>query len=162
MVAKASATIDLFTHEYNKKQNIAKSGVIHLGLSDHSSRTGLIIKKLGIKPIQKCTRTKHCARVKDPKQSCKLINEFLGKDNRANNISQLKIDETIISHDMKIAESFNAYFVSIGAKLAAEIESNSLDSSSSQYVISRLDIQFKFHELTYMKYLFSFIKIDRY
>ena len=60
---------------------------------------------------------------------------------------QLKIDETVISDDIKIAESFSAYFASIGVKLASEIENNSLDSSSSENVIPRSDIQFKFFDL---------------
>jgi hypothetical protein len=94
-----------------------------------------------------CKKIKDCDLAKDPKQSWKLINELLGKNNRGNNISQLKIDETIISDDIKIAESFNNYFVSIGAELASEIENNSLDSSSSENVNSRSSIQFKFSEI---------------
>jgi hypothetical protein len=34
------------------------------------------------------------------------MNELLGKNNKGNNISQLKLDETIISDDIKIAEFF--------------------------------------------------------
>ena len=95
-----------------------------------------------------CKKIKDCAQAKDPKQSWKLINELLGKNNRGNNISQLKIDETIISDDIKNAESLNAYFVSIGAKLASAIENNSLDSSSSHNVFPRSDIKFKFSEIS--------------
>ena len=61
-----------------------------------------------------------CAQAKDPKQRWKLINELLGKNNKANNIAQLKTDDTIITDDRMIAESFNDYFVNIGAKLANE------------------------------------------
>ena len=46
-----------------------------------------------------------------------------------------------------IAESFNDYFVNIGAKLANEIENNTLDPVLSDNVITRLDIQFKFSEI---------------
>ena len=47
-----------------------------------------------------------------------------------------------------IAESFNDYFVNIGAKLANEIENNTLDPVLSHNVITRPeDIQFKFSEI---------------
>ncbi|CAB4021886.1 Hypothetical predicted protein, partial [Paramuricea clavata] len=95
-----------------------------------------------------CNKIKDCVRVKDPKQSWKLINNLLGKNNKSNNISQLKVEDVIISDDIKIAESFNDFFVNIGAKLANEIEINSTDFTSLQSVPSRPDIQFKFSEIS--------------
>ena len=94
-----------------------------------------------------CKKINDCAQAKDPKQSWKLINELLGKNNKANNIAQLKIDNTIITDGRMIAESFNDYFVNIGAKLANEIENNTLDPVLSHNVITRPDIQFKFSEI---------------
>ena len=72
-------------------------------------------------------KIKGCALAKDPEQSWMIINELLGKTNKANNVSQLEIDESIISGDIKIAESLNDYFVSIGTKLASEIVNSSTD-----------------------------------
>ncbi|CAB4022158.1 Hypothetical predicted protein, partial [Paramuricea clavata] len=95
-----------------------------------------------------CNKIKDCVRVKDPKQSWKLINNLLGKNNKSNNISQLKVEDVIISDDIKIAESFNDFFVNIGAKLANEIEINSTDFTSLQSVPFRPDIQFKFSEIS--------------
>ncbi|CAB4022776.1 RNA-directed DNA polymerase from mobile element jockey-like, partial [Paramuricea clavata] len=95
-----------------------------------------------------CNKIEDCARAKDPKQSWKLINNLLGKNNKSNNISQLKVEDVIISDDIKIAESFNDFFVNIGAKLANEIEINSTDFTSFQSVPSRPDIQFKFSEIS--------------
>ena len=46
-----------------------------------------------------------------------------------------------------IAESFNDYFVNIGAKLANEIENNTPRPVLSHSVIDRPDIQFKFSEI---------------
>ena len=105
-----------------------------------------------------CKKINDCAQAKDPKQSWKLINELLGKNNRANNVAQLKTDDIIITNDRKIAESFNDYFVNIGAKLANEIENNLLDSNSSENNFFRPDIQFKFSEINQHE---VFLQLDK-
>ena len=69
-----------------------------------------------------------------------VLSGIVGKNNKANNIAQLKIDDTIISDDGMMAESFNDYFVNIAAKLANEIENNTVDPVLSDNVITRPDL----------------------
>jgi hypothetical protein len=55
----------------------------------------------------------------------------LGRNFKSNNIPQLKIGDTIISDNLMIAEAFNDFFVSIGPKLPAEIDHDTLDLSEN-------------------------------
>ena len=54
----------------------------------------------------------------------------MGKNMKSNTISQPKMDNSVISDDKLKSEALNEYFVNIGAKLAAEIEDNSLNTNS--------------------------------
>ncbi len=123
-VTRTSATlIDLiFT---NKKENIIKSGVIHLGISDHSLILPLKFFNSELYKAKKSyfhDKFEVCAQTKDPKQSWHHINHLLGKNYKSNNIPQLIIGDTIVSDNLLIAEAFNDFFVSIGPKLSAEID----------------------------------------
>ena len=53
----------------------------------------------------------------------------MGKNMKSNTISQLKMDNSVISDDKLKSEALNDFFVNIGAKLAAEIEDNSLNTN---------------------------------
>ncbi len=82
------------------------------------------------KRIYFCNKIEDCAQSKDIKQSWNLINHLIGKNVKSNTISQLKTDSSVISDDKLKSEAFNDFFVNIGAKLAAEIEENSLNTNS--------------------------------
>ena len=56
------------------------------------------------------------------KKSWSLINILLGRKRKLNNVKQLIIDDTIISDDKLIAESFNEYFINVGINIGAESE----------------------------------------
>ena len=77
-----------------------------------------------------CNKIEDCAQSKDIKQSWNLINHLMGKNMKSNTISQLKMDNSVISDDKLKSEALNEYFVNIGAKLANEIEDNSLNTNS--------------------------------
>ena len=49
-----------------------------------------------------------------------MINTLLGRNSKSTDVSELLINNTIISDDKRIAESFNEYFTNIETKLAAE------------------------------------------
>ena len=50
-----------------------------------------------------------------------MINNLLGKNtNKTTNVSEISINDMIISDYKLIAESFNDYFINIRPKLAAE------------------------------------------
>ena len=51
-----------------------------------------------------------------------LINTLLGRKRKLNNVKQLIIDDTIISDDKLIVESFNEYFINVGINIGAESE----------------------------------------
>ena len=61
----------------------------------------------------------------DVKGSWSLINSLLGRNKKMTNVTELMVDDVSIFDDRSIAESMNEYFVSIGMKLADEIDSNS-------------------------------------
>ena len=61
----------------------------------------------------------------DIKGSWSLINSLLGRNKKMTNITELIVDDVSIIDDRSIAESMNEYFISIGTKLADEIDSNS-------------------------------------
>ena len=61
----------------------------------------------------------------DIKGSWSLINSLLGRNKKMTNVTELIVDDVSIIDDRSIAESMNEYFISIGTKLADEIDSNS-------------------------------------
>ena len=54
-----------------------------------------------------CDKIQNCSHSKDVKKSWSLINTLLGRKQKLSNVKQLIIDDTIISDDKLIAESFN-------------------------------------------------------
>ena len=70
-----------------------------------------------------CNEINDSVQSNDIKRSWSLINTLLGKQNKNHtSIKELIIDDAIISDEQSIAESFNNFFVNIGAKLASEID----------------------------------------
>ena len=61
----------------------------------------------------------------DVNGSWSLINSLLGRNKKMTNVTELIVDDVSIFDDRSIAESMNEYFISIGTKLADEIDSNS-------------------------------------
>ena len=51
-----------------------------------------------------------------------LINTLLGRKQKLSNVKQLIIDDTIISDDKLIAESFNEHFINVGINIGTESE----------------------------------------
>ena len=87
------------------------------------------------------------------KHSWQLINNLLGKNEKSNNISQLKCDGTVISDDITKAEALNDFFVNIGMNLATEHVSHASPNTSSRDwencpVESFTNVNFKFHEVS--------------
>ena len=64
-----------------------------------------------------CDKIENCSHSKDVKKSWSLINTLLGRKQKMSNVKQLIIDDTIISDDKLIAESFNEYFSNVGITL---------------------------------------------
>ena len=61
----------------------------------------------------------NCSRSSDLKKTWSLINSLIGKNTKSN-INEIIVNNNTISDPKVIAESFNDYFVNIGAKLASE------------------------------------------
>ena len=70
-------------------------------------------------------RLKNVPKSNDVKGSWSLINSLLGRNKNKTNVTELIVDNVSIFDDRSIAESMNEYFISIGTKLADEIDSNS-------------------------------------
>jgi hypothetical protein len=54
------------------------------------------------------------------KKTWSLINSLTGKNNKANSITEISVNNRNISNSKFIAEAFNEYFVNIGPNLASE------------------------------------------
>ena len=66
-----------------------------------------------------------CSRSNNPKKAWTLINTLLGKNNKPNNLSELSVNNNLVSDPKSMAEGLNDYFVNIGPTLAAEYEEES-------------------------------------
>ena len=69
-----------------------------------------------------CDKINECAQINNPRKSWSLINDLLGKKRKSNNITELHVNDVIISEDNLIAETFNNFFIHIGSELASEID----------------------------------------
>ena len=61
-----------------------------------------------------------CAKLNDLKKTWSLINSLTGKNNKANNITEISVNNCNTTNSKLIAEAFNEYFVNIGPNLASE------------------------------------------
>ena len=85
-----------------------------------------------------------CSRSNDPKEAWTLINTLLGKNNKPNNLSELSVNDNLVSDPKSMAEALNDYFVNIGPTLAAEYEEESCNIAQTTNVNSFLCALFKF------------------
>ena len=69
-----------------------------------------------------CDKIQNCSHSKDVKKIWSLMNTLLGRKQKLSSIKQLIIDDTIISDDKFIAESFNEYFINVGINIGIESE----------------------------------------
>ena len=67
-----------------------------------------------------CDKIQDCSLSKDTIKSWSLINTLLGRNSKSTNVGELLVNNTIISDDKLVAESFNKCFTNVGTKLAAE------------------------------------------
>jgi len=58
-----------------------------------------------------------------------LINTLLGRNNKPNNLSELSVNDNLVSDLKSMAEDLNDHFVDIGPTLAAEYEEESCRSN---------------------------------
>ena len=87
-----------------------------------------------------------CSRSNDPKKAWTLINTLLGNNNKSNNLSELSVNDNLVSDPKSMAEGLNDYFVNIGPALAAEYEeeSNNSAQTTNDNINSFPCAQFKF------------------
>jgi hypothetical protein len=67
-----------------------------------------------------CEKIEHCTLSKNVKKSWSLINAISERKCKSPSVKELLINNTIVSDDKVIAESFNDFFTNIGINLAAE------------------------------------------
>ena len=86
-----------------------------------------------------------CSRSNDPKEAWTLINTLLGKNNKPNNLSELSVNDNLVSDPKSMAEALNDYFVNIVPTLAAEYEEScNIAQTTNDNINSFLCAQFKF------------------
>ena len=90
-----------------------------------------------------------CPRSNDPKKAWTLINTLLGKNNKTNNLSELLVNDNLVSDPKSMADSLNDYFVNIGLTLAAEYEEESCNiaQTTSDNINLCQCAQFKFSSI---------------
>ena len=66
-----------------------------------------------------------CFKSNNPKKAWTFINTLLGKNNKPNILSELSVNDNLVSDPKSMAEGLNDYFVNIGPTLAAEYEEES-------------------------------------
>ena len=128
----------------NVKENIHASGVIHFGNSDHSLIYA--VRKFMLPKTKTGVREIRLSRSNDPKKSWTLINTLLGKNSEPNNLSELSVNDNLVSDPKSMAVGLNDYFVNIGPALAAEYEEDSYNTAqmTNDNINSFPCAQFKF------------------
>ncbi len=59
--------------------------------------------------------------INDPKNTWKLLNSLMGRNNKSNLIKEIKIDDKTITENDHISEAFNDFFINIGSTLASDV-----------------------------------------
>ena len=109
-----------------------------------------------------CNEINDSVQSNDIKRSWSLINTLLGKQNKNHtSIKELIIDDAIISDEQSIAESFNNFFVNIGAKLASEIDDLPHEESTNN-LSQTIESIFKFSEISTLMKLFLKFEISKH
>ena len=94
----------------------------------------------------------HLLYTKNVKKSWSLINAISGRKRKSPSIKELLINDTIVSVDKVIAESFNDFFTNIGINLAAE--------SDQLYNNLGDDPNFHQHQCPGIRFYFSDISVS--
>ena len=87
-----------------------------------------------------CTGLNDCSRSNDPKEAWTLVNTLLGKNNKPNNLSELSVNDNLVSDPKSMAVALNDYFVNIGPALAAEYEEESCNISQTTRLVCVFDL----------------------
>ena len=81
------------------------------------------------------------------KNSWQAINELLNKKPKSTKVTQLNVDDQVITGDRNIADCFNQYFSSIGCKLSESIQNINIEPMAfvtpveSSFHFSRISVQ---------------------
>ena len=131
--------------DYHKKRAIKYASQTHWE-SFKKLRNEVNIQMRNAKSIFFHDKINDCSRSNDPKKAWTLINTLLGKNNKPNNLSELLLNDNLVSDPKSMAHSLNDYFVNIGLTLAAEYEEEScnIDQTTSDNINSFQCAQFKF------------------
>ena len=140
----ASKTL-MRNRDYHKKRAIKYASQTHWE-SFKKLRNEVIIQMRSAKSKFFHDKINDCSRSKDPKKAWKLINTLLGKNNKPNNLSELSVNDNLVSDPKSMAEGLNDYFVNIGPTLAAEYEEESCNiaQTTNDNINSFPCVQFKF------------------
>ena len=130
---------------YHKKRAIKYASQTHWE-SFKKLRNEVNIQMRNAKSIFFRDKINDCSRSNDPKKAWTLINTLLGKNNKPNNLSELLVNDNLVSDPKSMADSLNDYFVNIGLTLAAEYEEESCNvaQTTSDNINSFQCAQFKF------------------
>ena len=95
------------------------------------------------------------------KNTWKLINSLINRNNKSNLIKEIKINDQTISKNGKISEAFNDYVINIGTNFASDVtrlSSNNVntylklpDSNSPLFYFSYIAVENVLMKLRYLK-----------
>ena len=121
--------------DYYKKQAVKHSSQTQWEM-DRKTRNNVNSEIRLAKKKCFCDKINECAQINDPRKSWSLINDLLGKKRKSNNITELYVNDVIISEDNLIAETFNDFFINIGSKLASKIDAQPPNENDAEGTIN--------------------------
>jgi hypothetical protein len=137
--------------DYHKKKAIKLKSDLHWhNYKRLRSKVNKLIRET--KSTFYINKISECADTKDLKKCWSTINSLLGKQNKSNCISELKVGEHVITDPNLIAEHFNTHFINIGVYLD---EKDTLNEYGENLDFSDTNI----HSQTNNKFNFSLIKV---
>ena len=106
--------------DFHKKQAIKHASPAHWNIYK-TERNRVNVAMRSAKKAYFHDKIKECSQCWNVKKSWNLINTLLNRNNKATNVNELHIYDSVVVDDKQIADAFNEYFVQIGPKLAAEV-----------------------------------------
>ena len=89
----------------------------------------------------------------------KILKQAINKDSKGSDIEMLKVNDRKVNENDEIAELFNEHFVSIGEKLAKEIDP--VDISPTQQV-KQTESKFRFRKISLIKVFDTLKKVKKW
>ena len=114
--------------DYHKKQSVKHGSGYHCRLyQTFRNRINTEIRKNKSSYFRE--KIAEC-NINDPKNTLKLINSLMGRNNKSNHTKEIKINDQVLSKNDETSEAFNDFFINIGPRLASDFDVTRLSSNN--------------------------------